>query len=351
MHPVLAHPQRLRWHFLAWAFAGLILGVILRGLTHGSWTGAAAFGLPLGVLAGSIALSAWYVCRAVPAARTPGSRLAVTALLAAVVTAAIWAAMGQLWWTALGNLGVIEAAPPPAGLFPLLLVMGGLTYLLAVTIYYVWQGVEDAAAAARRALEAQVAERDAELRALRSQIDPHFLFNSLNSISGLIGGDPVKARLMCQLLADFLRDSLTLGRSTRITLDREIALARQYLGIEQVRFGRRLRIETEVADDTTVVAVPPLLLQPLVENAVRHGIATLVEGGAIGISARRAGGRAVIVVSNPRDPDGRSRGTGLGLDLVRRRLAATFGNQAAMSIDAGADVHRVSLTIPIEAEA
>lgn len=351
MHPILTHPQKLAWYLLACAGVGLSLGVMAHGLTSSSWIGAVAFGLPLGLLAGSIALSAWYVCRALPAARTPASRLAVTVLLAALVTATILAAAGALWWSALGTLGLIAAAPPPDGLFPLLLVMGGLTYLLAVTVHYVWQAVEDSAAASRRALESQVAQRDAELRALRSQIDPHFLFNSLNSISGLIGADQAKARLMCQLLADFLRDSLNLGRSTRISLEREVALARQYLGIEQVRFGRRLQVQTEVADDARAVLVPPLLLQPLVENAVRHGIATLVDGGIIAIWARRAGERAVIVVSNPRDPDGRSRGTGLGLDLVTRRLDATFGDQASINVEAGDAVHRVSITVPAKGEA
>src|SRR5437868_15349634 len=106
---------------------------------------------------------------------------------------------------------------------------------------------------------------------------------------------------MCLQLADFLRDSLTLGASARISLGREIALAEQYLGVEQVRFGSRLTVRTTVAADAAATLVPPLLLQPLVENAVRHGVATLLEGGAVEIDARVAGTRAVIEVRNPRD--------------------------------------------------
>jgi LytS/YehU family sensor histidine kinase len=94
--------------------------------------------------------------------------------------------------------------------------------------------------------------------------------------------------------------------------------------------------------------VPPLILQPLVENAVRHGIATRLDGGAIEIAVRRAGDRAIIVVSNPRDPDASRKGTGLGLDIVRRRLAAAFGDAAALSIEAAPESYKVSVSLPVE---
>jgi LytS/YehU family sensor histidine kinase len=156
---------------------------------------------------------------------------------------------------------------------------------------------------------------------------------------------------MCQLLGDFLRDSLRLGRSARIPLGREVALAEQYLNIEQVRFGNRLTVRTAVAPEITDAAVPPLILQPLVENAVGHGIATLVDGGAIDVTVSRAGGLAVIVVTNPRDVDSaRRRGTGFGQDIVRRRLAAAFGDRSALAVEAAADGYKVTVTIPVEEE-
>ena len=138
--------------------------------------------------------------------------------------------------------------------------------------------VEESRAAETRALELQLLAREAELKTLRAQIDPHFLFNCLHSISALTGTDPPAARRMCLLLGEFLRTSVKLGAQDRIPFADELALAERYLEIERVRFGSRLAIERAIADGVGSCAVPALLLQPLVENAVTHGIAHLRGG-------------------------------------------------------------------------
>jgi two-component system sensor histidine kinase AlgZ len=128
---------------------------------------------------------------------------------------------------------------------------------------------------------------------------------------------------MCVMLADFLRRSLALGGHREITLAEELDLAERYLEIERVRFGDRLRLERDVAPQTLRCAVPALLLQPLVENSVTHGIAHSLEGGAVRLAARRSAGRLEIEIDNPADPDRpASRGQGLGLSNVRSRLAS-----------------------------
>lgn len=348
MHPILADRRRLELHLVAWALAGAILALLVRMVIGVDWTDALVFAMPLGFLAAPLSLSSWYVCRATPLSRTPLLRLSVTAAGSAVVTAALWAAIGYEWWAVLVGAGFERADASMPVLAALLVGLGALAYLLSVTVHYLLQTSEESAEASRRGLQSEIAHRDAELRALRAQVDPHFLFNSLNSVAGLIVPDPEKARHMCQLLADFLRDSLTLGASARIPLAREVALAEQYLHVEEVRFGRRLVVRAVVAPDSAALLVPPLILQPLVENAVRHGIATCVEGGTIEIAARRAGERTVIDVRNPRDPDGGRRGTGFGLDIVRRRLAASFGDRAALVTEPGPASYRVSITMPVE---
>jgi sensor histidine kinase YesM len=348
MHPILGDRRRLFLHLLAWALVGGVLALLLRTMLAVAWRPALLFALPLALVAAPVSLSAWYLCRAMPLARTSAVRVAFTALVAALVTSSLWAAAGRAWWQVLMRFEMADRPTSSSALTSLVVGLGALAYLLSVMAHYLLQAFEESAEAARKTLEAEVAHREAELRALRAQVDPHFLFNSLNSISGLIVPDPERVRLMCQLLADFLRDSLKLGGARRIPLAREVRLAEQYLHVEQVRFGPRLAVQASVAADCAEVPVPPLILQPLVENAVRHGIATRLEGGVVEIAAYRAGERAVMVVRNPRDAVGSRRGTGLGMDIVRRRLGASFGERASLAVEAGPESYRVSVTLPVE---
>jgi len=206
---------------------------------------------------------------------------------------------------------------------------------------------EEATQAERSALELEVLAREAELRALRAQIDPHFLFNALNSISSLTGSDPAAARAMCLELADFLRESVRLGSAASIPLADELALAEKYLAVERARFGSRLRVEREVSAEAGACGVPPLVLQPLVENAVTHGVANLVGGGVVRIAARRLGKRLHLTVDNPMDPGAAVRpGEGVGLANVRGRLAALYGQEARVEVLQDGGHFRVELVWP-----
>ncbi|HWB30057.1 MAG TPA: histidine kinase [Vicinamibacterales bacterium] len=349
MHPILDDRRWLVLHLVAWAVTGEVIALLVQALFGAPWLGSMIFGVPAGLVGGLISLSAWYVSRATSPSWTDRLRPILSWLAGAVFGGLLWALLAQVWWQGLERAGLVAIDETQrSALFALLKGLGILGYLLAVAAYRALHAFEESAAATRRALQSEVAQRDAELRALRAQLDPHFLFNSLNSIAGLTSGNPAKAREMCQLLADFFRQSLTVGQVARIPLSQEIALAEQYLRVEQVRFGSRLALSLDVAPETTTVPVPPLLLQPLVENAVRHGIATLLDGGTIAIDTRLGRGHVVIAVSNPRDPDARRRGTGLGLDIVTRRLAATFGDRASLTVEPSAEAYRAQITVPME---
>lgn len=350
MPPVLGERPRLLVHLLAWSLVGVIVTLLLHALFDVPWPAALAFAMPLALVAAPASLSGFYLSRALPLTPSTALRVAVTVGSGALVTAGVWAALGHVWWIALDRSPLVSThlgPVQPAALAPLLVTVGTMANIISMAMHYVFRAYENAAAGERRILRSEIAAREAELRALRAQIDPHFLFNSLNSISGLVGVDPSGARGMAQRLGDFLRDSLTVGGIGRIALDREVALVRQYLEIEQVRFGARLQVSTVVSPPAGTTQVPALLLQPLVENAVRHGIATCVDGGEVRILAERAGDAVVIIVENPRDPEARVRkGTGLGLDIVRRRLRAAFGDEASLVVDAGELRYRVTVTVP-----
>jgi sensor histidine kinase YesM len=139
---------------------------------------------------------------------------------------------------------------------------------------------------------------------------------------------------MCVLLADFLRDSVRFGGRDQITLGQEFSLLRQYLGIEKIRFGDRLSVEESLPVEHEDAMVPPLLLQPLVENAVKHGIAGLIEGGTVSVRAQEAAGLLLLTVENPYDTDRASAtGTRVGLQNVKRRLDTEFGPLASVRIE------------------
>jgi LytS/YehU family sensor histidine kinase len=152
---------------------------------------------------------------------------------------------------------------------------------------------------------------------------------------------------MINQLADFFRHSLGLQLERKVTLAQELQLVRHFVAIEQVRFGPRLRFEAEVGEDAGACLLPPMLLQPLVENAVKHGIGEMVDAGTIRVEAARAGSQLRIRIENDIDPDGLPRkGSGIGLENVRQRLAAGFGTEAGIHWTKDGARFRVELTLP-----
>ena len=348
MHPILGHRRALALYLGLWLPVGLLLAGTFWLAHPGGWAASLAVALPLALLYAFQCLSAWYVVCAAPLPETGLGRLLATLGAAATFSSLLWIAAGAGWSGLVSRLPALaEAAPRFRAGLALFYVSGVLLYLLALLSHYLLVAFERSRDAERRALEAQVLARDAELRSLKAQLDPHFLFNSLNSVSALVGSDPAAARRMCLLLAGFFRKSLGLAKRESISLAEEMYLAETYLAIEEVRFGKRLQISTDIAEDTLTLAVPPLILQPLVENAVHHGVAHLLDGGEVRLAARRSGDRLELTVENPCDPDRpSSRGAGVGLGNVRARLAATAADAGRVEVTAEPERFRVRLLLP-----
>lgn len=347
MHPILARSSRLALYLAVWTLVGLLLAALLAGQGGLGAARAAAVGVPLTLAYAFFCLSAWYVSRSSPLGSTGAVRLSATTLTSSIISSALWLAVAR-GWIELFARGGEPASSVFAALRPLIFGFGVLLYLLSLAVSYLLAAFEQSRQAERRGLEAQVHAREAELRSLRSQIDPHFLFNSLHSISALTSADAPAARRMCVLLGDFFRDSLALGSKDRITIARELQLAERFLEIERVRFGDRLQVDVRAPEDGACL-VPPLLLQPLVENAVTHGVAHVVEGGVVAIRTSIVGPTLKIVVENPCDADRpRRTGTGVGLTNVRARLVAVYGDRARISAAEVDGRWRVELAVPTE---
>ena len=210
--------------------------------------------------------------------------------------------------------------------------------------------------AQRRAAEAESAAQAAQVRALRYQVNPHFLFNTLNSLSSLIiGGRADEAESMVLKLSTFFRSSLTLDATADISLAEEIALQRLYLDIEKVRFPRRLKVEFDIPEELETARLPALLLQPIVENAIKHAVSPTRDTVTLQIIAREAGpGRFTIEISNTGGRRGPERnvgieGTGVGIANVCQRLSARFGSLAKCAYGSRGDGgYSVLLTLPLD---
>ncbi len=330
-----------------WVLAGTLLALLVAGRMGLSWLQALGVSLPIAWAYAFVCLSAWYVARSLPISTSGPTRILSTALVASVLSSAGWLGMARLWLSFLIARGLIPGSARSGGHESLVFGFGMLLYLLSIAVSYLLITIQETQEAERRALHIQVLAREAELRSLRAQIDPHFLFNCLHSISALTSVDPVAARRMCLLLGDFLRETLALGGEARITVARELKLVERFLAVERIRFGDRLDVEMAVGPDVESGLLPPLLLQPIVENAVTHGIAHMLGRGTIRIAASRAANRLSIRVENPCDPD-RPRGTGSGVGLanVKARLRALHGVDAQVTTAEQEGFWRVELSFP-----
>lgn len=231
---------------------------------------------------------------------------------------------------------------PWSGKLPFLLAvfaswMNGMVVLGAWLAGYFFYHVLD------RYSRLQINLKDAELRALKSQINPHFIFNSLNSLRALIEEEPARARQAVTQLANLLRYSLQSGQLEVVPFEDELRVVSDYLALEQIRHEERLRVRLDIAPETLGLSIPPLLLQTLVENAVKYGISTRAEGGEIAIVARRENDALRLQVSNPGElapahaaKTAKSASTGLGLRNAAERLRLLFGERAKLELRVGA---------------
>ena len=286
-------------------------------------------------------LCAAALCKARPwLARQPLPRSTAAALAVIVATVAIVSevvyGLGAYWERRTGVA---------SGLFPVhhwkfLLPNVGIAAIVgAFVLRYCYVAHEW-----KRSVELEARSR---IRALQARIRPHFLFNSLNTVAALTRSEPARAEEAIEDLADLFRVSLSDARA-QITLREELEVARIYQRIEQLRLGERLQVRWKVADLPPDAIVPSLLLQPLLENAIGHGIEPLPEGGTVTVDGRCTGEEIVIEIGNPVSETARAvrSGNRIALDNIRQRLELAFPGRASVTVDEGAGQYRVTLRFP-----
>jgi two-component system, LytTR family, sensor histidine kinase AlgZ len=352
VHPILHDRRALLAYVATWLALAYVPASMLAPPGGGRFLTALAASVVPSLLFGLGTLPLYYLCQAVPLRPASVGRVLRLQLGLALVWSLAWLVLLALaariadGVAPTGMAGEVERRWGP------LVGVGAVLYLAVIAFHYLVASTRRARASEQRAAAASLQLREAQLSLLKAQVHPHFLFNSLNAISALTVADPRVARQLCVLLADFLRGSLAMGARGLVTLAEELELARTYLDIERIRLGDRLAVEIRVTPPAGEARIPALLLQPLVENAITHGIAGSAKGGTLSIDARTTPAMLVVTLTNPFDPQApprRGPRGGVGLANVSRRLSASYQG-ASLTTHRDADRFTSTLVLPVRLE-
>ena len=293
-----------------------------------------------------IGFNLWYVLRFNLRDSQSVFDIIINHLIIAVVTIAIWLTVGyfSLYYMYTDDQPYIQFLNES---IPWRAVTGIFYYLLFIMFYYMILYYEDLQDKLKIEGEMQTLVKEAELNALKSQINPHFLFNSLNSISSLTISDPEKAQEMVIKLSDFLRYSLTHDKDEKTSLKKEFENIERYLAIEKVRFGHRLNFTWKVPEYCINFEIPNMIMQPLIENSIKHGVYHSTEEVLIELSCKKENGFVVIEIANDYDPEATKKvGHGIGLSNIRKRLQLIYQRQDLLETIADKMIFRAILKLP-----
>lgn len=349
MHPFFNSTNRILGLLAGW----LLLTFLVCGLISITYAAAMADAVllftPLYFLCLILILPNYYICRGLPLGQTPWLLLLGSQALTLLAVAGIWLFVGRAYSVFLD--GMVEPARfvtlfDTSQLMSLTIV--AIQYESIVFVHYLFFAIEKTRDLEQAALQQKLLISEAELQTLKATVHPHFLFNSLNTLANISLSSPEQAHRFCLLIADFLRYSVAYSKKSSVTLNDELEHVQNYLGIERERFGDRLQTSFEIDPALSDIKVPPLILFPVVENAIKHGIDSCLEGGTLELRARAHDHMVVIEVINPVDELGRKlKGAGHGLTSVERRLRNLYGEKALLKTFREKGRFKVQIYIPV----
>ncbi len=271
-----------------------------------------------------------------------------------IVSAAVAQVAGTMLFGWLANIDVpapVSMSPRNVGMTVFTLAAAGAAILFFGSREKIARLQMEAAQEKARAESVARQAMQAQLQLLQAQIEPHMLFNTLANLQGLISFDPERAQLLLDQLIQYLRATLSSSRAGSTTLEQEFSLMQAYLGLMSTRMGARLRFTLDLPEALRDIKVPPMLLQPLVENAIQHGLEPKIEGGHIHVQASTDGGVLILTVADDGlglDHPGQTKGTHLGVANIRERLRGMHGDAASLSLAANHPAGVVArLTLPL----
>lgn len=346
IHPVFQNLRSISVYFGTWILlAGIHFSILFF-----------QFRLPLNIsltdsliyntVFSMIGIAVWYVIRYSLPGKTIGFTFLFNHLTSLILLLVFWLGTGYALLNLLFSYNTVYMNFLGLSL-PYRFVMGIALYACIGLVYYLiimYRDLQDKAKAEARLNELL---KESELNMLKSQINPHFLFNSLNSISSLTITDPSKAQEMVVKLSEFLRYSVSANINTFTTLEKEMHNIQRYLEIEKIRFGDKLIFEFELDPACKNSSIPVLILQPLYENAIKHGVYESTEQVKVRTSCKTFPGYFEIMITNDFDPSAPARkGSGIGLKNIKERLRLMYRNDSLLKTSSESNVFSVVLTVP-----
>lgn len=222
--------------------------------------------------------------------------------------------------------------------------------LVWISIYYLWHYIENSRNIKMDSMRMESLVKELQLKTIKSHINPHFIFNALNSIRALVDENPERARTAITELSNILRSSMQAEKTETTSLEKELSIVKDYLELEQIRFEDRLRVEYEIDDDTLDQQVPPMMLQTLVENAIKHGISKQLEGGSIKVWSGFTNNHHELIVENTGYLNGEKNMEGFGITSTINRLRLLYGEDAGFEIkNINGNTVKASVILPVTA--
>lgn len=293
-----------------------------------------------------LGLAIWYPTKFIDFENTPSLIVLINHSVGALITTIIWAGVG---YVILKNLVVQQVYSDFFNSSIIWrIIIGVLFYIIIVSIYYLYIYYTNFREKLGQESQLNTLVKEAELRTLKYQINPHFIFNSLNSISSLTISDPDKAREMTINLSSFLRGTLSKNEKQKTKLSEELENVRLYLKIERVRFEGKFELIEELSEECINIEVPNMILQPLFENAIKHGVYESLDLVKIVLKCKREGDYLKITVENDYDKDVAPRkGEGIGLRNIRNRLQLIYNQDNLLRVNKTDEIFSVDLLIPL----
>jgi sensor histidine kinase YesM len=346
-HP-LVQSRNLHIYFALWLVIAILHGFVLWFSGGLNWQSALLDALVFNITYSAIALSIWYSCKYISFERSGLAKFFIGHALEALLSALLWLALGYamlMRFLAVDNLHTTFLEDS----FIWRLLIGVLYYYISAAFYYVFIYSVNLNKQLLRESELKTLVKEAELKSLKFQINPHFIFNSLNSINALTMSDPAKAGEMTIKLADFLRYTLSKNERQITTLQEELDAGRLYLDIEKVRFGDRFDYHETVSPACQQAKVPSMLLQPLFENAIKHGVYESLNPVRIHCTCQPNRRFIEIAVVNGFDAESQGRkGEGIGLANIQHRLEMLYNEKGLLQVDRQENRFSVRILIPIQ---